>query len=296
MPFKSMADVANIIVRLRRHRKRAAQAHICSSSGDEPYTDARFRTEGALSVKQVPVEREYTFVCRDGVDTAKLVRLARGLLYEEVLLIGANVLVEEQCVHFHPLVCVVGACGADPLRFAGGHAMYAARGMTAGRSRFMCVWFAVCAGVRADPRSGPLLCSCYALRAARSAATPLGRTRTRRTRAHDHHRPTGLISRDATFIVRMPVEATPLSSTRKLVYGDIDAPSHGQDSTEHSYNYLLATVSLLHFRDNAPRACICMYHVPTTFALSWLVALERTPDPHMYLSAGIHGRRHINKA
>ncbi|KAI0729824.1 hypothetical protein C8Q72DRAFT_971616 [Fomitopsis betulina] len=96
MPLKSMADVANIIVRLRRHRKRAAQGHICSSSGDEPYTDARFRDQGALSAKRVPVEREYTFVCRDGVDTVKLVRLARGLLYEETVLIGANVLVEEQ--------------------------------------------------------------------------------------------------------------------------------------------------------------------------------------------------------
>lgn len=99
MPLKSMADVANIIIRLRRHRKRAAQGHICSSSGEEPYTDARFRDEAALSVKRVPVEREYTFVCKDGVDTAKLVRLSRGLLYEETLLIGANVLVEEQCVH-----------------------------------------------------------------------------------------------------------------------------------------------------------------------------------------------------
>ena len=111
MPLKSMADVANIIVRLRRHRKRAAQAHICSSSGDEPYTDARFCAEGALSAKRVPVEREYIFVCRDGVDTAKLVRLARELLYEEVLLIGANVLAEERCVHLHPVLCCSGQCG-----------------------------------------------------------------------------------------------------------------------------------------------------------------------------------------
>ncbi|KZT69923.1 hypothetical protein DAEQUDRAFT_725896 [Daedalea quercina L-15889] len=97
MPFKSMADVASLIVRLRRYRKRAAEGHIYSDSGDEPYTDGRFWGEGAVSAKKVPLpEREDVFVCRDGVDAEKLVRLARASLYEEAQLIGANVLVEEQ--------------------------------------------------------------------------------------------------------------------------------------------------------------------------------------------------------
>jgi len=96
MPLKSMADVASLIVRLRRHRKRAAQNHIHSDSGDEPFTDARFWGEGVLSTKRVPLEREDTFECRDGVDAAKLVRLARASLYEEAQLIGATALVDEQ--------------------------------------------------------------------------------------------------------------------------------------------------------------------------------------------------------
>lgn len=44
-----------------------------------------------------------------------------------------------------PPVSFVGACGADPVYPAGGNAMYAARGRTAGRSRFMCVWLVICA-------------------------------------------------------------------------------------------------------------------------------------------------------
>lgn len=197
MPLKSMADVANIIVRLRRHRKRAAQGHICSSSGDEPYTDARFRDQGALSAKRVPVEREYTFVCRDGVDTVKLVRLARGLLYEETVLIGANVLVEEQCVHFH--LCLlwarVGLIRCTPqvempcMRPAAGRqdvqgscacgSSYARR-----RRGLLTVFISL----------GPLLCGRCAIRAARSPATSIGRTRTRRARAHDYPRPARLVT------------------------------------------------------------------------------------------------------
>ncbi|KAH9836371.1 uncharacterized protein C8Q71DRAFT_80209 [Rhodofomes roseus] len=96
MPLKSMADTASLIVRLRRFRKRAAQNHIHSDSGDEPWRDERFWGEGALSVKRVPLEREDTFECRDGVDAAKLVRLARASLLEEAQSIGANVLVDEQ--------------------------------------------------------------------------------------------------------------------------------------------------------------------------------------------------------
>lgn len=103
MPLK-MADVANLFVRLRRAQARAAAQHIDSTSGDWPLTHAALADDVAMSPRKVPLVQEDTFVCKDGVDVAKLLRLARAALYEEAQVIGANVLVDEQwtcriCLH-----------------------------------------------------------------------------------------------------------------------------------------------------------------------------------------------------
>ncbi|KAI0366853.1 hypothetical protein BV20DRAFT_971381 [Pilatotrama ljubarskyi] len=93
MPL-SVSNVANLFVKMRRHRSKAKAHHIESSSGDEPQTHPAL--QGAVSAEKIPLELHETFVCRDGVDTAKLLRAVRGALYQKALTYGANVLVDEQ--------------------------------------------------------------------------------------------------------------------------------------------------------------------------------------------------------
>lgn len=97
MPLK-MADVANILLKMRRHRARSQQQHVESSSGDWPITHPGLASDGTLSPCRVPLEQNDTFVCRDGVDVVKLLRLVRATLYEVAQSLGANVLVDEQYV------------------------------------------------------------------------------------------------------------------------------------------------------------------------------------------------------
>ena len=93
-----VSNVANLLVKMRRHRKKAKEHHIESSSGDGPLTHPSLAGENVVSARKVPLEEHQTFVCRDGVDAAKLVRAVRGLLYQKALDVGANVLVDEKCV------------------------------------------------------------------------------------------------------------------------------------------------------------------------------------------------------
>lgn len=108
----------------------------------------------------------------------------------------------------------------------GGHVMYAARGMTAGRSRFMCVqcptYMRRCDGFLIVPLGlGPLLCACCALGATRSAAASIGRTRTRRARAHDHYRQARLIASKCIFHHSHARGCdTHRAPSEKIVYGD----------------------------------------------------------------------------
>ncbi|CDO70370.1 hypothetical protein BN946_scf184999.g10 [Trametes cinnabarina] len=99
MPL-SVSNVANLFVKMRRHRAKAKAHHIESSSGDEPQTHPSL--EGAASVERIPLEKNETFVCRDGVDATKLLRAVRGALYEKAQTFGANVLVDERYVAFSP--------------------------------------------------------------------------------------------------------------------------------------------------------------------------------------------------
>ncbi|KAI0822984.1 hypothetical protein BC628DRAFT_1326089 [Trametes gibbosa] len=93
MPL-SMSNVANIFVKMRRNRSKAKSHHIDSSSGDEPQTHPAL--QGAVSLEKIPLEQRETFVCRDGVDATKLVRVVRGALYQKAQTYGANVLVDER--------------------------------------------------------------------------------------------------------------------------------------------------------------------------------------------------------
>ncbi len=97
MPL-GVSNVANLLVKMRRHRKKAKEHHIESSSADGPLTHPSLTGENVVSARKVPLEEHQTFICRDGVDTAKLVRAVRGSLYQKALDVGANVLVDEQCV------------------------------------------------------------------------------------------------------------------------------------------------------------------------------------------------------
>ncbi|KAI0738964.1 hypothetical protein C8Q80DRAFT_1113235 [Daedaleopsis nitida] len=95
MPLR-VANVANLLVKMRRHRSKAKEHHIESSSGDAPQTHPSLAEDNAVSARKVPLEESQTFVCRDGVDAAKLLRAVRGALFQKALDVGANVLVDEQ--------------------------------------------------------------------------------------------------------------------------------------------------------------------------------------------------------
>ncbi|KAJ2993284.1 hypothetical protein NUW54_g7749 [Trametes sanguinea] len=95
MPL-SVSNVANLFVKMRRHRAKAKAHHIESASGDAPQTHPSL--EGAASTERIPLEKNETFVCRDGVDATKLLRAVRGALYEKAQTVGANVLVDERYV------------------------------------------------------------------------------------------------------------------------------------------------------------------------------------------------------
>ncbi|KAI0763080.1 hypothetical protein BD413DRAFT_484725 [Trametes elegans] len=89
---------------MRRHsaRAKAKSHHIESTSGDAPQTHPSLDGAGAVSTLKVPLEQVETFVCRDGVDTALLLRAVRGALLEKAQELGANVLVDE---HWTCTIC-----------------------------------------------------------------------------------------------------------------------------------------------------------------------------------------------
>ena len=96
MPL-SISNVANVLVKMRRHRNKVKAHHIDSASGDAPLTHPALAGEGAVSARRVPLMAEdVTFVCRDGVDVSKLLRAARAAVYQSAVEVGANVLVDER--------------------------------------------------------------------------------------------------------------------------------------------------------------------------------------------------------
>ncbi|KAH8103064.1 hypothetical protein BXZ70DRAFT_905712 [Cristinia sonorae] len=91
MPALRFPDVANIFIRLNRVKAKATALH--STSGDQPLTHPSIQE---VSERKVPLAIEERFVCRDGVDAAKLLRAVRSSVYEKAESIGASVLVDEQ--------------------------------------------------------------------------------------------------------------------------------------------------------------------------------------------------------
>lgn len=90
-----LSTVTDMFVKIRRTGRKQKDHHIESSSGD-PITDPSLVGEGVVSEKRIPVVERERFVCRDGVDVAKLLRAVRASLLDKAENRGANILVEEQ--------------------------------------------------------------------------------------------------------------------------------------------------------------------------------------------------------
>jgi len=89
----SLYNISNAFIRIRRVRQ---DRQIVSSSGPEPITHPSL--SNVVSTHKVSVSREDQFVCESAVDVPKLLRACRSTLLDQARTIGANVLVEEQCV------------------------------------------------------------------------------------------------------------------------------------------------------------------------------------------------------
>lgn len=96
MPLR-VADVASIFVKMRGLQDRSKYQLIESSSG-AAQTHPTMAGDGVVSARKVPIVQEDTFECRDAVDVPRLLRAVRASLYETAQALGANVLVDEQCV------------------------------------------------------------------------------------------------------------------------------------------------------------------------------------------------------
>lgn len=94
----SFSGVANAVIKLRRGRhsgETKASYPLVSTSG-EARTHSRLAEQGVTSPGKVPLSEEQRFLCKDGVDVKKLLRMIRAGLLEEAQSIGASVLVDEQ--------------------------------------------------------------------------------------------------------------------------------------------------------------------------------------------------------
>lgn len=96
-----LPDVANLIVKLRRHSRKAqdtvnARAYPIHSSSGEPKTHPALEGDDKTSERKIPLVEERRFLCKGGVDVKKLLRTMRATLLEEAQSIGAHVLVDEQ--------------------------------------------------------------------------------------------------------------------------------------------------------------------------------------------------------
>lgn len=94
-----LPGVASIVIKLRRGRQNSSETKgsypLVSTSG-EAKTHPRLAAEGVTSPGKVPLVDEQRFLCKDGVDVKKLLRMIRAGLLEEAQSIGASVLVDEQ--------------------------------------------------------------------------------------------------------------------------------------------------------------------------------------------------------
>jgi hypothetical protein len=80
------------------HAADAFKVHRIVSFSGPPQTHPSLAEEGVTCTGKVPMEQVDSFVCTGAVDVAKLLRASRMGLLEQALMLGGNVLVEEQYV------------------------------------------------------------------------------------------------------------------------------------------------------------------------------------------------------
>src|ERR1700722_12354646 len=76
-PRLRISAVANIFLKLQKHKSNSKSHHIESSSGDA-WTYPALAEKGATCDKRVLVEENQLFVCVGAVDVVKLLRAVRG--------------------------------------------------------------------------------------------------------------------------------------------------------------------------------------------------------------------------
>ncbi|KAL1744891.1 hypothetical protein HDZ31DRAFT_63693 [Schizophyllum fasciatum] len=101
-PSLGIANVANIFVRMRRARARAAVASGASTpcgplcdSGPQPQSHPGL-VEAMVTPRREPLDTRQTYVCSGGVNAPVLLRAARCKLLDDVRELGANALVDER--------------------------------------------------------------------------------------------------------------------------------------------------------------------------------------------------------
>ncbi|KAL1695674.1 hypothetical protein GGG16DRAFT_44942 [Schizophyllum commune] len=97
-----IANVANIFVRMKRVRAKAAITSGTSTpcgtlckSGEQPLSHPGL-VEAMVTPRREPLDTRQTYVCSGGVNTPVLLRAARCKLLDDVRELGANALVDEK--------------------------------------------------------------------------------------------------------------------------------------------------------------------------------------------------------
>ncbi|KAJ7906289.1 hypothetical protein B0H13DRAFT_2274095 [Mycena leptocephala] len=91
----SIANVANIFIKMRRASDQVKPWRIESSSGEDPQSHPGVE-EAVTSTAREPLWRTDVFICDGAVNGAQLLRVVRNTLMELAELIGANALVDER--------------------------------------------------------------------------------------------------------------------------------------------------------------------------------------------------------
>lgn len=97
----SMAGVADLFVKIRRWEDRAISTDELELTSGDPKTHPNV-AEGAKEYDKILVEQTDYFICVGGVNLPTLLRITRIALMEHVKReLGANSVIDEQCVFFH---------------------------------------------------------------------------------------------------------------------------------------------------------------------------------------------------
>jgi hypothetical protein len=97
----SMAGIASLFINIRRFEDKAISTNELELSSGDPKTHPNV-AEGARDQNKIPVEQTDLFVCAGGVNLTTLLRITRISLMERAeRALGANSMVDEQCVYFN---------------------------------------------------------------------------------------------------------------------------------------------------------------------------------------------------